>query len=807
MSAGPESQFIARFVNSVIKLTPFAGSGWVMVHFLLNEDWLKAVLMFPVMLITGAWAAYTGSFITASNERAGALGSQHGNSLWDGFGQLNRKVQWFFAKADNKFARAQANACQDYKAEGIAEMKWQTVPLLNEVYVPLGLRGGFGRGDFSGLGAELGARLPAEDAGELALCLPKKVTAFQKLTQLPVVRPAWQGMTDKFGWAKALDEKLSNTGDDALYIWDLLRESECIPNYRRLAIIARGGYGKTTLLRNIAYCYGTRPGQLSRDKRVPRLIPILLYLRDWRGIMAQTDAPNLPTLIADHYLPKVRGGQRLNLDAAWADKLLRQGNALVMIDGFDEVATDDCKAVGAWIDQAVSTYGTTARFVLTSRPVGYDRYNSDHGWTPIEVQPFTDDQRDDFLRRWYRCQVKNLRPGRAQEYLRTKADEQAAGLIEQIDRRPALAKMADNPLLLVMIATVHQFRPSKELPRQRTRLYQRFCQMLLEDRPEYKGLEMALPAEEAQAVLQGIAWEMVQRDNTALTEAELASLTEQFLKRETDITVVPKTFIQQVEDISELFVKRESAKKYEFAHRSFQEYLAAMEVKKQGCEGALLGLEEEWRGATLLYAALVNPTTLIRALIEQGGQTALDLAYDCWLENPVRAEAVFGELQAACYTQLEQYMVEGEWKAADQYTYGMLYQVLKKPHQSGLSPRELLNFPCEDLLRIDRLWVRHSHGKFGFSVQKDLWVECGGKLDGKWDVETYKKLSDRTGWRIDGKFLNYDKRSFEVTDSSIPGHLPGRSGWGFRSWGVLWGLLSHPGLQTVSDKGFRKFPK
>ncbi|MEO1591241.1 MAG: NACHT domain-containing protein, partial [Cyanobacteria bacterium J06632_22] len=493
-SPNPESQFVSRFINSVVKLTPVGGTGWVMVHFLLNENWLYAGLMFPVMLITGAWAAYTGSLITTSNERAGALGSQHGNSLWDGLGQLNRKVQWFFAKADNKFVRAQANACQDYKAEGIAEMKWQSVPLLEEVYVPLGLRGGLGRGDFAGLEARLGAGLPDTDALGL-----QQATPWQKVTQLPVMRPLWQGLVSRFGWAEALNGKLSHSGDDALYIWKLLRETKRTAKTRHLAIIARGGYGKTTLLRHIAYRYGTRPGKLCRDKRVPRLVPILLYLRDWRGVMAQADAPDLPTLIADKYLPKVRGGQRLNLDAAWADKLLRQGNALVMIDGFDEVATDDCKAVGQWIDQAVSTYGATARFVLTSRPVGYDRYTSDHAWTPIEVQPFDDDQRNDFLRRWYRCQIKNLYSGRAPEQLRAKADEQATGLIEQIDQRPALAKMADNPLLLVMIATVHQFRPSKELPRQRPKLYQRFCQMLLEDRPEYKGIEMALPADEAQA--------------------------------------------------------------------------------------------------------------------------------------------------------------------------------------------------------------------------------------------------------------------------------------------------------------------
>ncbi|NJO66941.1 MAG: transcriptional regulator, partial [Leptolyngbyaceae cyanobacterium RM1_405_57] len=37
-------------------------------------------------------------------------------------------------------------------------------------------------------------------------------------------------------------------------------------------------------------------------------------------------------------------------------------------------------------------------------------------------------------------------------------------------------------------------------------------------------------------------------------------------------------------------------------------------------------------------------------------------------------------------------------------------------------PEELLNFPCEELLAIDRLWVNYSNGKFGFSVQKKIYL-------------------------------------------------------------------------------------
>ncbi|MBT9315201.1 hypothetical protein [Leptothoe spongobia] len=85
---GPESKFVTQIVNAVIRITPVGGSGWILVHFLRQQEWIYAVLMFPVMLITGAWAAYTGNFISTSNESAGELGKRHSQSFsnWLGNG-------------------------------------------------------------------------------------------------------------------------------------------------------------------------------------------------------------------------------------------------------------------------------------------------------------------------------------------------------------------------------------------------------------------------------------------------------------------------------------------------------------------------------------------------------------------------------------------------------------------------------------------------------------------------------------------------------------------------------------------------
>ena len=88
----------------------------------------------------------------------------------------------------------------------------------------------------------------------------------------------------------------------------------------------------------------------------------------------------------------------------------------------------------------------------------------------------------------------------------------------------------------------------------------------------------------------------------------------------------------------------------------------------------------------------------------------------------------------------------------------------KAEERRYLTLEEIRNFPCADLLTIDQLWVTASSGKFGFSVQKQIWVEVGGKLDYGEDktatYEAFEKMSDRVKWRVDGDYISYDGCNF-----------------------------------------------
>ncbi|MBD1851011.1 GUN4 domain-containing protein [Cyanobacteria bacterium FACHB-502] len=123
------------------------------------------------------------------------------------------------------------------------------------------------------------------------------------------------------------------------------------------------------------------------------------------------------------------------------------------------------------------------------------------------------------------------------------------------------------------------------------------------------------------------------------------------------------------------------------------------------------------------------------------------------------------------YTKLRDLLKAQNWYAADNETYKVMIQAVGSKEGDWFTSEELLNFPCTDLKTIDQLWVKYSEGKFGFSVQKQIYVECGAKLDGEYPgAQIWEKFCDRVGWRKDGKWLNY--RDLNPSNSFPKGIFP-----------------------------------
>ncbi|WP_353259639.1 GUN4 domain-containing protein [Prochlorothrix hollandica] len=99
------------------------------------------------------------------------------------------------------------------------------------------------------------------------------------------------------------------------------------------------------------------------------------------------------------------------------------------------------------------------------------------------------------------------------------------------------------------------------------------------------------------------------------------------------------------------------------------------------------------------------------------------------------------------YRRLRDLLKAGQWKEADQETYQQMLEATNRTSERWFREEDLLYFPCADLKTIDQLWVRASQGRYGFSVQKEIYVNCGAKLDGTYpDGTVLQKYGEKVGW-------------------------------------------------------------
>ena len=428
-------KIVQRSTQALIQWMPLGGSGSIFVSFLVKGEWLQSLLMFPVMAVTVVWAAYTEAFLTRLREIAQERGRKDVDSFMAWLEVVNQAIRWQLAGTEDKYLRCQGSACREYRTEGYRRGTF--VPLLSEVFVPLELSSAFVKG-----------------------------VSGEELPMFPGFRPE--------------DAELIRAAaqEDELTIWDLLARVKQYPAFSRIAILAWGGYGKTTLLRHITYTYAKHR---HRRYRVPKFLPVLLYLRKWQEAIATEQNLDLPGLIEKHHLPSLPEGAGLEFPPQWAKNQLQDGKMLVMFDGFDEVKPEWRKPVSRWLDQQMRDYQKSV-FILTSRPGGYKDYvAANPPSSKLYVKSFNADQRERFVRQWYLTQERYARAGRNTPEVKQIANSNATNLLQQLQQRPELEILAKNPLLLNMIANLHRSYAGQQLPQRRSELYQDIFILQLRD--------------------------------------------------------------------------------------------------------------------------------------------------------------------------------------------------------------------------------------------------------------------------------------------------------------------------------------
>ncbi|WP_310418273.1 GUN4 N-terminal ARM-like repeat domain-containing protein [Chamaesiphon sp. OTE_8_metabat_110] len=141
------------------------------------------------------------------------------------------------------------------------------------------------------------------------------------------------------------------------------------------------------------------------------------------------------------------------------------------------------------------------------------------------------------------------------------------------------------------------------------------------------------------------------------------------------------------------------------------------------------------------------------------------------------------------YTQLQQLLAQQNFQAADKLTNEKLCELAGKDavQRKWIYFTEVEQLPALDLHTIDTLWLAHSGGKFGFSVQSEMWMG----MNKNWD-----KFWPKIGWKEGNNWTRYPG-AFTWDLTAPRGHLPLSNQ--LRGVRVISALLSHPAWEKVTN--------
>ncbi len=134
------------------------------------------------------------------------------------------------------------------------------------------------------------------------------------------------------------------------------------------------------------------------------------------------------------------------------------------------------------------------------------------------------------------------------------------------------------------------------------------------------------------------------------------------------------------------------------------------------------------------------------------------------------------------YRPLQQLLAKQDFQTADQLTLQKLCELAgpQAVQRKWVYFTEVDQFPIADLQTINALWLIHSEGLFGFSVQKEIWLSVGKNWDKFWP---------KIGWKDGNNWTRYPQE-FTWNLTAPKGHLPLSNQ--LRGVRVMASLMAHP---------------
>ena len=413
------------------------------------------------------------------------------------------------------------------------------------------------------------------------------------------------------------DENPKSWIGDAETLLDALAENS------PLVILGDPGIGKSTFLNYVAWLL-SRPAENSLIDRMGWRLPLPMVLRELpvRGV---TDFDGL----LEAFLGREMSAPLREDGGRYLRQALADGQAFLLLDGIDELGDREAREnLRSAVVDGMARF-PDCRWLLTSRIVGYDEAPFDSAHSQRDEMPFPEEPdgepRDTILRRRPRGLLSGARlsgflsvrpesrggqiPVRyiapfddrrimafarnwyvRREASASRANANADHLVRAVHADESILRLARVPNLLTMMALIHRIEAT--LPHGRALLYERIAEAYLESIDKFRGIESSphdLPRKKGWLARVGFEMQRLRmaEDETPLTNILMdATTVREWLSEEMESsdavrdTPSAEEFLKIVGRRSGLFLPRGEGL-YAFVHLSFQEYFAAVALKRE----------------------------------------------------------------------------------------------------------------------------------------------------------------------------------------------------------------------------------